>query len=58
MLDFSHEELAQMVGTTRQVVTQTMDKFRTAGLLEYARRQITIKEDQVLAFIQSGQRPS
>lgn len=58
MLDFSHEELAQMVGTTRQVVTQVMDKFRTAGLLEYARRQITIKEDQVLAFIQSGQRPS
>ncbi len=54
-LDFSHEELAQMVGTTRQVVTQVMDKFRRAGLLEYARRHIIIKEEQILAFIQSRQ---
>ncbi len=58
MLDFSHEELAQMVGTTRQVVTQIMEKFRSAGLLDYARRQITIKEEQVLAFLQQGHRPS
>jgi hypothetical protein len=33
-----------------------MDKFRSAGLLEYTRRQITVKEDQVLAFIHNGHR--
>ncbi len=54
VLDFSHEELAQMVGTSRQVVTQIMEKFRRAGLLEYARRHIKIKEEQILAFIQGG----
>lgn len=57
-LDFSHEELAQMVGTTRQVVTQVMEKFRRAGLLEYGRRHIIIQEEQILAFIQSCQTPS
>lgn len=56
-LDFSHEELAQMVGTSRQVVTQVMDKFRRSGLLEYARRHITIEEEQILAFIQGYDLP-
>jgi CRP/FNR family cyclic AMP-dependent transcriptional regulator len=56
-LDFSHEELAQMVGTSRQVVTQIMEKFRRAGLLEYARRHIKIKEEQILAFIQGCELP-
>jgi CRP/FNR family transcriptional regulator len=56
-LNFSHEELAQMVGTSRQVVTQIMEKFRRAGLLEYARRRIMVKEEQILAFIQGCELP-
>ena len=32
---FSHETLAEMVGTTRSRITHFMNKFRTMGLIEY-----------------------
>jgi hypothetical protein len=32
---FSHEVLAEMVGTTRSRITYFMNKFRTMGLIDY-----------------------
>ena len=32
---FSHEVLAEMVGTTRSRITHFMNKFRTMGLIDY-----------------------
>jgi CRP-like cAMP-binding protein len=32
---FSHETLAEMVGTTRSRVSHFMNKFRTLGLIDY-----------------------
>jgi CRP/FNR family transcriptional regulator, cyclic AMP receptor protein len=39
---FTHELLAQYVGTTREVVTEYMNQFRSLGFLIYSRRDIYI----------------
>ena len=38
----THEDLANMVGSTRQWVTATLDKFQTAGAIRYVDRKILI----------------
>ena len=38
----THEELANMVGSTRQWVTATLDKFRDAGAIGFVGRNIQI----------------
>jgi CRP/FNR family cyclic AMP-dependent transcriptional regulator len=42
ILMFTHELLAQYVGTTREVVTEYMNEFRSRGYLIYSRRDIYI----------------
>lgn len=39
---FTHEELANLVGSTRQWVTKTLDKFCSDGTLEISERKILI----------------
>ena len=39
---FSHLELAEMIGATRETVTKVLDEFREAGLVEIGRRQVTV----------------
>jgi len=39
-LSLTHEELARLVGTSREVITAVMNQFRRDGLLEYGRRNI------------------
>lgn len=41
-LELTHEELAHLVGTSREMVTTVMTQFRQRGLLDYARRQIRV----------------
>jgi CRP/FNR family transcriptional regulator len=38
----SHEELACLVGTSREVVTRSLDRLQKAGVVELGRKQITI----------------
>ena len=38
----THEDLANMVGSTRQWVTATLDKFQAAGAICYVDRKILI----------------
>ena len=38
----THDLLAQYIGTTREVVTQHMNRFRRLGYLGYSRREIVI----------------
>jgi CRP/FNR family cyclic AMP-dependent transcriptional regulator len=39
---FTHKELSQYVGTTREVVTRCMIEFRRKGCIKYSRREIVL----------------
>ena len=50
----SHEELSQMVGTTRPRITEFMNRFRTLGLIELtAEHHLIVNEAKVRAYLQS-----
>lgn len=42
---FSHEILAEMVGTTRARITHFMNKFRTMGLIDYNNDGFTVRTE-------------
>jgi CRP/FNR family transcriptional regulator, cyclic AMP receptor protein len=42
MMPFTHEMLSRYVGTTREVVTQYMNRFRKQGFLNYSRNGILL----------------
>lgn len=50
-LNLTHEELAQLVGTSREMITTIMNQFRQRGLLDYARRQITFDPGPLEQFL-------
>ena len=39
---FTHEFLAQYVGTSREIVTHYMNQFRRQGYLKYSRKEIIL----------------
>lgn len=47
----SHEELSQIVGTTRPRITAFMQKFRSLGLIETAGRAISVHRQRLRAFL-------
>lgn len=42
---FTHELLAQYIGTTREAVTHCMNRFRRQGYLKYSRKAITLQTE-------------
>tara|TARA_B100002003_G_C14126227_1_gene541660 strand:- start:576 stop:1268 length:693 start_codon:yes stop_codon:yes gene_type:complete len=44
----THQELANLIGTTRETVSLTLGQFRQAGLIAMERRQITILNEKGL----------
>ncbi|HVG24685.1 MAG TPA: Crp/Fnr family transcriptional regulator [Thermoanaerobaculia bacterium] len=47
----SHEELSQIVGTTRPRITAFMQRFRALGLIETAGRAIMVHHARMLEFV-------
>lgn len=48
----THEELAAMVGTTRQRICEFMRRFRELGLIEFsAERFLIVKEHKLMAYL-------
>ena len=41
---FTHQDLAEMLGTYRETTTQTLNEFKTNGLIEIGRKRITITD--------------
>ena len=39
---YTHQDLADMIGTYRETATQTLNEFKTASLIEIGRKRITI----------------
>lgn len=49
----SHEELSQIVGTTRPRITAFMQRFRKLGLIETTGRAVSVHREHTAAFIES-----
>ena len=48
---FSHEDLANMIGASRQWVTITLDRLRNQGILRIRKRQVIVLRPDLLAGI-------
>ena len=53
MMPFTHELLSSYVGTSREVVTQYMNRFRKQGYVTYSRHGIRLYRDALKASIAS-----
>jgi CRP/FNR family transcriptional regulator len=51
MMPFTHELLSRYVGTSREVVTQYMNRFRKQGYVSYSRHGIRLHRDALKASI-------
>jgi CRP/FNR family transcriptional regulator len=51
MAPFTHELLAQYVGTSREIVTHYMNLFRREGYLRYSRKGITVYGDALRGWL-------
>lgn len=54
MEPLTHELLAQYIGTSRELVTCRMTKFRREGYLQYSRKEITLYRDALRTWIQDA----
>jgi CRP/FNR family transcriptional regulator len=50
----THEELAAVVGTSRGMISTTMNEFREKGLVTYAPKAITVFEERLLNYLEGG----
>lgn len=50
-IKLTHEELAQMVGTSREIITTIMNRFRDLGLLDYRRSEVKPKIEKLRDFL-------
>jgi CRP/FNR family cyclic AMP-dependent transcriptional regulator len=47
-LKFTHQDLAEMVGTSRETVTRALTHLRKQGIIEISNRRITVLKPQAL----------
>ncbi len=45
---YTHQDFAEMLGTYRETTTQTLNEFKTKGLIEIGRKRITIRDQSGL----------
>jgi CRP-like cAMP-binding protein len=50
----THQDLAEMTGTFRETVTETLNQFKAQGLVDLHRMQITILDSAQLAHVAEG----
>jgi CRP/FNR family transcriptional regulator, cyclic AMP receptor protein len=51
MMAFTHEMLSRYVGTTREVITQYMNRFRKHGYVSYSRRGIHLYREPLTTLL-------
>ncbi|MGH9175916.1 MAG: Crp/Fnr family transcriptional regulator, partial [Vicinamibacterales bacterium] len=47
----THQQLAELTGTTRETITLTLNSFKAEGLIEIARKRITLLDRDHLRTI-------
>lgn len=53
-VNLSHEELAHLVGTSREMITIVMNQFRQQGLVDYTRRHILAHPDRMEEYLRQS----
>jgi len=48
---FTHQDLGEQIGTYRETTTQTLNTFKSAGLIDIGRKRITIQDREGLRRI-------
>lgn len=48
---FTHQDLGEMLGTYRETITQTLNDFKAAGLLEISRKHVQILDRERLEIL-------
>lgn len=51
---YTHQDLAEMLGTYRETTTQTLNDFKQNGLIEISRKRIEILQPDALAEVAQG----
>jgi CRP-like cAMP-binding protein len=51
----AHEDLANLIGTTRETVTTQLNKFQCMGFLHRENRRLMVKRPRLIKFIRSEQ---
>lgn len=50
--NLTHEELSQLVGTSREIVTTIMNQFRREGLIVYTRKNLVVNRVRMERYIE------
>lgn len=53
-LSLTHADLAEMIGTTRETVTNQLSRFRRMGLVWAHRRHLVVNRRRMADYVQSG----
>ncbi len=48
----THEELSQLVATSREIITTLMNQFRQQGLVQYTRRNLVVYPEKIQRFLE------
>ena len=48
---YSHQDLAEAIGTYRETTTQILNKFKTEGLIEIGRKRIEVRNPEALELV-------
>ena len=51
---YTHEELAQIIGTSREIISSAMASFRKEGYIRYKRKNIEIIPEKIIHYLSSG----
>lgn len=51
---YTHQDLGEMLGTYRETTTQTLNDFKSQGLIEIGRKRIEIKDQEGLQELADG----
>ncbi len=54
VVGFTHQDLAEMVGTYRETATQVLNDLKSKGLIEIGRKRITIVDRDALVAVAEG----
>ncbi len=51
---YTHEELAQIIGTSREIISSAMASFQKEGYIKYKRKNIEIIPEKIIHYLSSG----
>jgi CRP/FNR family transcriptional regulator, cyclic AMP receptor protein len=54
MMPLTHAMLSRYVGTSREIITQYMNRFRKQGYMIYSRTSIVVYPDALKAVLDKG----